>query len=261
MSARTGATGHAAILQADGLVKRFGGLTATDRASLTVRPGELHALIGPNGAGKTTLIHQLSGVLAPTRGTIRFEGRDITRLPIHERARLGLVRSHQITSVFGRLSVLDNFALAIQASDGIGPRFWRRARTERVRYEAAAAAAARVGLGDRTGRIAGTLSHGEQRQLEIGLALALQPRLLLLDEPLAGMGPDESERMVALLQGLRGQLAMLLVEHDMDAVFRLADRISTLVAGRIIATGAPEEIQAHPDVRRAYLGDEFQEAP
>jgi len=248
----------AEMLRADGLVKRFGGLAATDHADLSVRAGELHALIGPNGAGKTTLIHQLSGALAPTRGTIHFDGRDITRLPIHERARLGLVRSYQITSVFGRLSVLDNLALALQASDGGRPGFWRPARAEHARYEAAAAAVARVGLGARTDRIAGTLSHGEQRQLEIGLALALRPRLLLLDEPLAGMGAEESERMVALLQGLRGEVTMLLVEHDMDAVFRLADRISALVSGKVIATGTPDDIHAHPDVRRAYLGDEFE---
>ncbi|MER1967726.1 ABC transporter ATP-binding protein [Castellaniella sp. GW247-6E4] len=245
------------MLRAEGLVKRFGGLAATDHASLAVRIGELHALIGPNGAGKTTLIHQLSGVLAPTEGSIHFAGREITRLPVHERARLGLVRSYQITSVFRRLSVLDNLALAVLARDGGGLGLWRPARADHARYEAAAVMAGRVGLSARQDRMAGTLSHGEQRQLEIGLALALRPRLLLLDEPLAGMGPDESERMVALLQGLRGEVSMLLVEHDMDAVFRLADRISTLVSGRVIATGTPDEIHAHPDVQRAYLGDDF----
>jgi len=247
------------MLRAEGLVKRFGGLAATDGASLAVRAGELHALIGPNGAGKTTLIHQLSGALAPTAGTIHFLGRDVTRLPIHERARLGLVRSYQITSVFGRLSVLDNLALAVLAIDGGGLGVWRPARADHGRYAAAAAVAGKVGLGARKDCTAGTLSHGEQRQLEIGLALALRPRLLLLDEPLAGMGPDESERMVALLRGLRGEVAMLLVEHDMDAVFRLADRISVLVSGRVIATGTPGEIHAHPEVRRAYLGDEFEQ--
>ncbi|MGA0583088.1 MAG: ABC transporter ATP-binding protein [Castellaniella sp.] len=244
------------ILCADRLVKRFGGLVATDQASLTIRAGELHALIGPNGAGKTTLIHQLSGALAPTSGSIRFAGEDITALPIHARVHRGLVRSYQITSVFRRLSVLDNLALAVQARDGGSLRFWRPARAERERYAAAASVAERVGLAACQDRIAGALSHGEQRQLEIGLVLALRPRLLLLDEPLAGMGAEESERMVALLQSLRGEHTMLLVEHDMDAVFRLADRLSALVAGRVIATGVPEEIQVHPEVRRAYLGDE-----
>ena len=248
------------ILRTDRLVKRFGGLVATDEACLSVREGELHALIGPNGAGKTTLIHQLSGALAPTAGSIHFDGQDVTAVPIHERVHRGLVRSYQITSVFPRLSVLDNLALAVQARSGSSLRFWRPARAEQSRYVAAAAVAERVGLADRLDRIAGTLSHGEQRQLEVGLALALQPRPLLLDEPLAGMGAEESERMVALLQGLRGQHTMLLVEHEMGAVFRLADRISTLVFGRIIASGTPAEIQAHPEVRRAYLGDE-QENP
>ncbi|MFT3718446.1 ABC transporter ATP-binding protein [Pseudorhodoferax sp.] len=248
------------ILRTERLVKRFGGLVATDHASLSVRAGELHALIGPNGAGKTTLIHQLSGALAPTSGSIHFDGREVTAVPIHARVHLGLVRSYQITSVFKRLSVLDNLALAVQARDGSSLRFWRPARAERARYEAAAAVAARVGLDPHLGRIAGALSHGEQRQLEVGLALALNPKLLLLDEPMAGMGPDESERMVALLQSLRGEVTMLLVEHDMDAVFRLADRISTLVFGKVIATGTPDQIRENPDVKRAYLGDELEEA-
>ena len=247
---------RAEILRTDRLVKRFGGLVATDGASLSVREGELHALIGPNGAGKTTLIHQLSGALAPTSGRIHFDGADVTELPIHERVHRGLVRSYQITSVFQRLSVLDNLALAVQSRSGSSLRFWRPARAEQERYAMAAAVAARVGLEDRLDRIAGALSHGEQRQLEVGLALALQPRLLLLDEPLAGMGAEESGRMVDLLQSLRGQHTMLLVEHDMEAVFRLADRISTLVFGKIIASGTPAEIQSHPEVRRAYLGDE-----
>jgi branched-chain amino acid transport system ATP-binding protein len=249
------------LLRTDRLVKRFGGLVATDHASLSVRAGELHALIGPNGAGKTTLIHQLCGALAPSAGSIHFDGRDVTATPIHARVHLGLVRSYQITSVFKRLPVLDNLALAVQSRDGSSLRFWRPARAERRRYERAAAVAGRVGLGAQLGRVAGTLSHGEQRQLEVGLALALEPKLLLLDEPMAGMGPDESERMVTLLQGLRGTVTMLLVEHDMDAVFRLADRVSTLVAGKVIATGAPDEIRDHPEVKRAYLGDELEESP
>ncbi|HEY0821270.1 MAG TPA: ABC transporter ATP-binding protein [Rhizobacter sp.] len=249
------------LLRTDQLVKRFGGLVATDHASLSVHAGELHALIGPNGAGKTTLIHQLSGALAPSAGRIHFDGHDITGLTMHERVHRGLVRSYQITSVFKRLSVLDNLALAVQSRDGSSLRFWRPARAEHARYEAAAAVATRVGLGAQLGRVAGALSHGEQRQLEVGLALALEPKLLLLDEPMAGMGPEESERMVALLQTLRGSVTMLLVEHDMDAVFRLADRISTLVFGRIIATGSGDEIRAHPEVRRAYLGDDAEDTP
>jgi branched-chain amino acid transport system ATP-binding protein len=247
------------LLRTDQLVKRFGGLVATDHASLSVHTGEVHALIGPNGAGKTTLIHQLSGALASDAGRIHFDGQDVMAMPIHRRVHQGLVRSYQITSVFKRLSVLDNLALARQARDGSSMRFWRPGRAERARYEAAAAVAERVGLGARLGRIAGALSHGEQRQLEVGLALALNPKLLLLDEPMAGMGPDESERMVALLQGLRGSVTMLLVEHDMDAVFRLADRISTLVNGRIIATGTADEIRTHPEVKSAYLGDDAEE--
>ena len=246
----------APLLHIDGLVKRFGGLTATDHAELRVQPGELHALIGPNGAGKTTLIHQISGALAPDAGRIVFGGDDITGLPMPQRVLRGLARSYQITSIFKRLSVLDNVALAVQARQGSSMRFWQAARSERARYDEAAAVAERVGLGAQKDALAGALAHGEQRQLEVGLALATAPRLLLLDEPMAGMGPDESERMVALLQSLRGSTTLLLVEHDMDAVFRLADRISVLVFGRVIACGTPAEIRNHPDVRRAYLGDE-----
>lgn len=248
-----------ALLELKGLVKRFGGLTATDQASLEVLPGEVHALIGPNGAGKTTLIHQISGALVPDAGRIVFDGQDITHLPMHERVLRGLVRSYQITSIFRRLSVLDNLALAVQARQGSSLRFWRRAREEHARYEEAAAIAQRVGLGARLGAPAGALAHGEQRQLEVGLAVATRPKLLLLDEPMAGMGPEESEHMVALLQSLRRELTVLLVEHDMDAVFRLADRISALVSGRIIASGSPQSIREHPEVKRAYLGDELEE--
>lgn len=247
------------LLHVEGLVKRYGGLLATDHATLSVLGGEIHALIGPNGAGKTTLIHQLSGAVPPTAGRIRFDGQDITHRPMHARVRLGLVRSYQITSVFQRLSVLDNLALAVQAHDGSSLRFWRPARSETARYRAASLVAERIGLQAQLHRTAGALSHGEQRQLEVGLALALQPRLLLLDEPLAGMGPEESARMVHLLSGLRGETTMLLVEHDMDAVFRLADRISTLVFGKVIATGSPDDIRNHPEVQRAYLGDEMEE--
>ncbi len=248
------------LLRTEQLVRRFGGLLATDHAELSVLEGEVHALIGPNGAGKTTLIHQLSGTLAPTSGHIHFDGEDVTGLPMHARVWRGLVRSYQITSVFPRLPVLDNLALAVQARTGGARGLWRPARAERGRYAEAQAVAQRVGLGEQSSQLAGALSHGQQRQLEVGLALALRPRLLLLDEPMAGMGPEESERMVGLLQALRCEVTLLLVEHDMDAVFRLADRISALVSGRVIATGTPQEIRQHPDVRRAYLGDELEEA-
>jgi len=247
------------LLEVRGLLKRYGGLVATDQLDLSVRAGEIHALIGPNGAGKTTLIQQLSGALAPDAGAITFDGADITPLSMHERVRRGLARSYQITSIFTRLPVLDNVALALQAHSGSSLRFWGAARAEAQRYAQAAAVLERVGLGQRLAQLAGALSHGEQRQLEVGIALATGAKLLLLDEPMAGMGPEESERMVALLLGLRGQLTLLLVEHDMDAVFRLADTISVLVAGRIIASGAPAAIRADAEVRRAYLGDEVGE--
>ncbi|PHM21335.1 MAG: ABC transporter ATP-binding protein [Curvibacter sp. PD_MW3] len=248
----------AALLRVDHLVKRFGGLVATDRAQLTVHQGEIHALIGPNGAGKTTLIQQLSGALAPDAGHIVFDGADITSLSMHERVHRGLARSYQITSIFKRLPVLDNLALALQARQGSSLRFWRAARTEVQRYAQAAVVAERVGLDGQLQQIAGALSHGQQRQLEVGIALATGAKLLLLDEPMAGMGAEESERMVTLLQSLRGECTLLLVEHDMDAVFRLADTISVLVAGRVIASGAPQQIRVHPEVRRAYLGDDFE---
>ena len=249
---------HATLLQVDGLVKRFGGLLATDHAELNVLAGEIHALIGPNGAGKTTLIHLISGALSPTAGRVLFDGIDITHMAMPARVAHGLARSYQITSIFPRLSVHDNVALAVQAHAGNSLNFWRPARRDTERYAWAAEVVARVGLGERLQRIAGALSHGEQRQLEVGLGLATRPKLLLLDEPMAGMGPDESERMIELLQSLRGEASLLLVEHDMDAVFRLADRISTLVYGRVIACGTPDEIRAHPEVRAAYLGDDLE---
>ena len=247
------------LLKVQGLVKRYGGLVATDGVDLSVRAGEIHALIGPNGAGKTTLIQQLSGALAPDAGRIVFDGLDITVLSMHERVHRGLARSYQITSIFPRLSVLDNVALALQARSGSSLRFWRGARDEHERHAQARAVLQRVGLGERLAQTAGALSHGEQRQLEVGIALATGAQLLLLDEPMAGMGPEESERMVALLQSLRGECTLLLVEHDMDAVFRLADTLSVLVAGRIIASGTPAAIRADPQVKRAYLGDELEE--
>lgn len=249
----------APLLHVDNLVKRFGGLAATDHATLQVQRGEIHALIGPNGAGKTTLIHQISGALAPDEGRIVFDGADLTHTAMHQRASLGLVRSYQITSVFTRLTVQDNLALAIkaiQANEGGSFKFWRAARSEHARYARAAEVAERVGLQAQLMQPAGALSHGEQRQLEVGLALATSPKLMLLDEPMAGMGPDESERMVQLLQSLRGDTTLLLVEHDMDAVFRLANTISVLVSGQVIACGTAEQIKNDAAVKRAYLGDE-----
>ncbi len=247
------------LLQVQNLVKRFGGLTATDHASFNVNAGEIHALIGPNGAGKTTLIHQLSGAMASDEGRLLFAGDAIHPLPMSARVQRGLVRSYQITSIFKRLTVLENIALAVQARDGSSWRFWQPTRNETARYQQAAEVADRVGLTGQLHQAAGLLAHGEQRQLEVGLALATRPRMLLLDEPMAGMGPEESERMVALLLQLRQDTTILLVEHDMDAVFRLADRISTLVFGKVIASGTPDEIRQNADVKRAYLGDEAAE--
>ena len=244
------------LLQVNGLVKSYGGLRATDHANLSVQAGEIHALIGPNGAGKTTLIQLISGALKPDAGRIHLDGTDITRMPMHRRVAHGLARSFQITCIFQRLSVLDNIALAVQAQAGHSLNFWRPARRDAGRYALAYEVAQRVGLAPQVHQLAGALSHGEQRQLEVGLALATRPKLLLLDEPMAGMGPDESERMLSLLQSLRGETTLLLVEHDMNAVFRLADSISTLVAGRVIACGTPEAIRQHPEVRLAYLGDD-----
>ena len=246
-----------ALLEVIALGKRFGGVVATDQVSLTVEPGELHALIGPNGAGKTTLIHQLSGALEPDAGRIVFEGCDITRRSFHQRVRLGLARSYQITSIFRRFSVIDNVVLAVQARSGSSLALWRPRNSERALFDEARRLIDQVGLGARERTLAGNLAHGEQRQLEVGLALATNPKLLLLDEPMAGQGPEESERMIGLIERLKGALTVLLIEHDMDAVFRLADRISVLVNGRIIATGLPDAIRANAEVKRAYLGEEL----
>jgi branched-chain amino acid transport system ATP-binding protein len=244
------------LLKIAGLAKRFGGVVATDDVSLTVEQGETHALIGPNGAGKTTIIAQLSGAMRPDAGRIVFAGSDVTRLSAHDRVRRGLARSYQITSIFRPFSVLDNVALAVQARSGSSLSFWQPVTSEAALFDAARQILARVGLKDRAEALAGNLAHGEQRQLEVGLALATEAKLLLLDEPMAGMGPEESERMIKLILSLKGALTVLLVEHDMDAVFRLADRISVLVNGRLIATGAPEVIRNNDEVKRAYLGDE-----
>ena len=246
-----------ALLRIDGLAKHFGGVVATDDLDLEVAQGEVHALIGPNGAGKTTLIAQIAGSLPPDAGTIRFRGADITRLAQHARVAAGLARSYQITSIFRGFTVRDNLALAVQARSGSSLSFWRPVAAERALFDEADRVAERVGLGERGDVLAATLAHGEQRALEVGLALATNPALLLLDEPMAGMGPEESARMVELVARVREHVTVLLVEHDMDAVFRLADRISVLVNGGIIATGTPDAIRADPEVRRAYLGDEL----
>ena len=245
----------APLLYVDSLIKNFGGLVALDQASLSVQAGEIHALIGPNGAGKTTLIHHISGAMHADAGRIVFDGHDVTQLPLHQRARQGLVRSYQITSVFPHLSVQDNLALAILATQRIGFGLWRSASRERARFSQADAMAERIGLSDHRMRAAGALSHGAQRQLEVGLVLCTNPKLMLLDEPMAGMGPDESQRMVELLKSLRGSITIVLVEHDMDAVFRLADTISVLVSGRVVASGNADQIKNDVAVQHAYLGD------
>lgn len=244
------------ILQVDNLVKRFGGLVATDRCQLEIRAGEVHALIGPNGAGKTTLLAQLSGELASDSGRILFEGRDITRLPIHRRVAAGIVRSFQITTLLPRLTVCENLALAVQARTGHSFDFLGTVADESDLDAGAEEAARRVGLLDVMERVVGTLSHGRQRALELGMALACKPRLLLLDEPMAGTDPEESKRMGELIHSLRGEHTLILVEHDMDAVFRLADRVSVLVAGHVIASGTPDEIRNNPQVIAAYLGED-----
>ena len=243
-------------LKMDSLVKRFGGLVATDQLSLEIERGELHAIIGPNGAGKTTLIAQLFGALMPDSGRVEFEGRDITHMPSYRRSAIGIARSFQITSIFLDFTVLQNVMLAVQAHSGHSFRFWSAAAKSQKLREPALEALRGVGLDARADTIAANLSHGEQRQLEIAMALATRPRLLLLDEPMAGMGAEESARVIEILRALRHDHTILLVEHDMDVVFALADRITVLVYGRAIATGDPESIRGNEAVRQAYLGDE-----
>ena len=245
-----------ALLEVRQLKKAFGALIATDQVDFDVRDGETHAVIGPNGAGKTTFIRQISGELRPDGGRIRFAGEDITGLPWPQRSRRGLARSFQITSVYRDFTALDNVALAVQAHTGHSFRFWRAAREDISLTRPARQVLEQVGLEKRSNILAANLSHGEQRQLEIAMVLATRPRLMLLDEPVAGMGTDESQRMIEFLSSLKGQKTIVLIEHDMDAVFTLADRISVLVYGRIIATGTPAEIRAHPEVRAAYLGED-----
>ena len=244
------------LLRVENLVRRFGGITATDNLSLDVAGGELHAIIGPNGAGKTTLISQLTGQLLPNSGSIRFAGQEITRMPSYRRSALGLARSFQITSLLPDFIALDNVALAAQAHDGHSFYFWGSARKEKHLREAARSALRRVGLEHRAEVVVSQLSHGEQRELELAVALATKPRLLLLDEPMAGLGITESARMVKLLQELRRELTIVLVEHDMEAVFALADRITVLVYGRVIASDVPTAIRRNEEVKRAYLGDQ-----
>ena len=243
------------LLELRSLKKRFGGLAVTDDVSLDLRRGEIHALIGPNGAGKTTLIHQISGTLAPDSGQILFAGTDVTRLPMAKRARMGLARSFQITSIIPAFTALANVALAVQARRGSSFRFFGAAAAEAALNDEAMAALTELGLERRADVPAAVLSHGEKRQLELAIALAMQPRVLLLDEPLAGTGAEEAERLMRILGELRPRYGILLVEHDMPAVFALADRISVLAQGRVIASGPPEEIRANPAVRDAYLGD------
>lgn len=244
------------LLRVEKLVRRFGGITATDNVSLDVSAGELHAIIGPNGAGKTTLISQLTGHLEPHSGSVSLAGRDITYLPAYRRCALGLARSFQITSLLLDFTAADNVALAAQAHAGTSFRFFANARKEKGLRDAAHAALDRVGLAHRADVVVNRLSHGERRQIELAVALASKPKLLLLDEPMAGLGVTESQRMVKLLQELRKEVSIVLVEHDMPAVFALADRISVLVYGRVIASGDPAAIRANEEVKRAYLGDQ-----
>jgi branched-chain amino acid transport system ATP-binding protein len=246
------------MLLINALHKNFGGLIVTDGVTLDIGQGELHAVIGPNGAGKTTLVNQISGLIAPTAGTINFNGVDITGMSADQRAALGLARSFQITSVLPGFSALENVALAVQAHTGTSYRFFGRADRDQAINDTANAALAEVGLAERGQIVAAHLSHGEKRALELAIALAMGPKLLLLDEPMAGTGREESEQLIDVLRRLKGRFAMLLVEHDMNAVFALADRISVLTYGRILASGAPDAVRADPQVVAAYLGEEME---
>jgi branched-chain amino acid transport system ATP-binding protein len=243
------------LLRTEGLRKSFGGVIATDDLNLTVLHGEAHAVIGPNGAGKSTLIAQLAGELAPSAGRIWLDGRDITDLPAYERVHSGIARSFQMTNVLSSFTVAENLQVALRPRRAHSFVFLRDAAHDPELDRLASALLEDVGLGERAGAVAGELAHGEQRQLELAMALASAPRLLLLDEPMAGVGHDEAARMVELLLRIKRQRAMLLIEHDMDAVFRIADRITVLVGGRAIASGAPAAIRDDPEVRRAYLGE------
>jgi len=248
------------LLSIHDLRKSFGALKVTDGVTLDVPAGELHAVIGPNGAGKTTLIHQLSGNLASDSGTIHFDREKVSGLTMPERVKRGMARSFQITSILSGFTVLENAAMAVQARSGSSFRFFGRAGAERRLNEEAMSALDRVGLADRADRRASSLSHGEKRQLEMAIALATGAKLLLLDEPLAGTGHEESAALVALIAALKETHTIVLIEHDMEAVFQLADRVSVLVYGRVIATGSPEAVRSDPQVRAAYLGDETEAA-
>lgn len=243
------------LLEIKNLRKAYGGVSASDGIDLSIKQGELHALIGPNGAGKTTLIAQLSGLTRSDSGQILFKRQDVTRMSAHALVRLGLARSFQITSVFPEMSVHENVAIAIQASSSHSYRFWSPALKDRQRSERADGVLEKVGILDRREQLASQLSHGERRQLEIAMALATDPDLLLLDEPMAGMGREESAEMMSLLNQLKSVKTIFMVEHDMDVVFALADRISVLVYGRVIASDTPEAIRQNDAVKRAYLGD------
>jgi len=245
------------LLRVETLVKNFGALRATDHVSFDLLPGEIHALIGPNGAGKTSFVAQVSGHLTPDAGRIVFDGTDLTHTSVYQRVASGLARSFQITRLFKSFTVRDNIALSVQARSGSSLSFWRPVTSETALAREAESILERLALRERADALASELSHGEQRVLEIGLALATRPRVLLLDEPMAGVGPDESKRLVALISSLRAECAILLVEHDMDAVFQLADRITVLVNGAVIASGPPEAIRNDPQVVAAYLGDEL----
>ncbi|MDX6752525.1 ABC transporter ATP-binding protein [Geminicoccaceae bacterium 1502E] len=245
-----------ALLEAEGLEKSFGAVHATRSVSLDVRHGEVHALIGPNGAGKTTLVSQLAGELRPDAGRIRLAGRDVTAMAMHRRVRLGMARSFQISSAFMGLSLEQNVSLSVQARQGHSFRFWGDAGRDRTLREEARAVLGQLGLAERAETAAAAVSHGERRVLEVAMALATGARILLLDEPMAGVGLEEGRRMVEMLRSLKASYGILLVEHDMDAVFALADRITVLVHGSVVATGSPAEIRADAEVRRAYLGEE-----
>lgn len=244
------------LLKTQALTKRYGALLVTDEVSLDIAPGELHAIIGPNGAGKTTLINQLSGELRSDSGSVLFEGQDVTSQGIHARARQGLLRSYQITSVFDEFTVRENAALAAMGAKRHAFRFWNGLLSDAVALEAAEEGIAAAGLSALADLSAAELGYGERRQLELAMALAARPKFLLLDEPMAGMSVQESAQVIALLQSLKRRYTILLVEHDMNAVFALADRISVLVYGRILVTGTPEEIRGNDEVRAIYLGDE-----
>ncbi len=242
------------LLQANGLYKHFGALQVSKNLHLSIETGELHALIGPNGAGKTTVLNLLSGLLTPDDGTLFFNGLDITGTPVHRRARLGLARAFQVTSLFNSFTVLENLSIAVQAQQGTGFHFWTNAARDKRLLEPASKVMDRMGLADRGDIPAGNLSHGERRQLEMGMALATQPSMLLLDEPMAGLGPGGSLKLSELISGLKGEITILMVEHDMQAVFSLADRISVLVQGEVVATDTPDAIKKNRLVQEAYLG-------